>query len=163
MRLDNLNRYSSEIARKIQEAQDRAASLEHARNTSEGKMQSRYDTQKEIFAAELSIQQGVIDQLLGFRAFLQRIGLGDPRRDRIVPGAEFDLELWDAGEKIENGLYAPVNINLRGVQIITPNSLVGQAIEGMRAGNTFVYTQSMKPLAQRRGRDYMAGVIKRVE
>ena len=159
MKPENYQRYLTEVTDRIAKAETHAKSLEHARNTSEGKMQSRYDTQKEIFAMELSIQQGVLDNLNNFRGFLENLQAeGLLPRNRIEYGAEFSVDLWDAQESISNALFAPVSVNLEEVQVITRKSPIGKAIEGMVKGNTFVYKLSDKP-----GAKWLAGIINRID
>lgn len=159
---DSYDEFLAAITRKIAAEEEEARSLEHARNTSEGKMQSRYDTQKEIFAQEHSIKLSVLEQSIAFRSFLEGVRSAGPlERTRVELGAEMDIQLLDARDRLPRALFAPVTINLGipGLQILTPQTPIGKVISGHEAGNTFVYTMSRKPLEQLTGKDYLAGII----
>lgn len=147
---ESLIRYKQMVAEKIRYSEEMLASLEEARNTADSRKTSRYDTQREIFAGDANVQRVFLHRLREFDIMLGRAG----PKTRIEFGAEFTMELWDQGEEVKDAIYAPVSIDLPDTTIITPSSPVGTAIEGMVAGNTFVYKIKDQ---------LMAGVIKEIK
>lgn len=147
---ESKSRYTQLVEEKIASGEIYLKNLEEARNTSESKMTSRYDTQREGFAMEANLQRTILENLREFRGLL---GLWGPCT-KITEGAEFTAELWDVGDVLEGAIYSPIRANLPDVQIVTPQSPVGVAIKGMTAGNTFVYKVNGK---------LMTGYIKEVK
>ena len=124
-----------ESRKKLVTAWERAnrASIE-----ADGKMQSRYDTQKEEYAAEAAMIQSQIDRvdrLIDRFENLQRpenvdqIQIGHVVRIRIEDDEPMNiLLLEDLGGSV-----------LSGMQLISTQSPLGKAILGRRAGETVVY------------------------
>lgn len=124
--------------------------IEEARNNADSAKTSRYDGQREIFAGDANLKRKQIDQM---RAFQQFVSTATPM-DRIHEGAEFTVELWDEGEIIPNAIYTPLAVKLGETTIITPNSPMGAAIRGLKAGDAFTYEVR---------KNIMAGQIKEVK
>ena len=146
---ESKSKYTKLVEEKIASGEIHLKNLEEARNTSESKMTSRYDTQREGFAMEANLQRTILENLREFRSLLSQWG----PCTKITEGAEFTVELWDAEDVFEGAIYSPIRANLPDVQIVTPQSPVGTAIKGMVAGNTFVYKINGK---------LMAGIIKEI-
>lgn len=135
MRPENKAKYTTNIEDKLKSAQERLKQLEHARNTSESAMTSRYDTQRESFAQDADLQRSIIERMSAFKTFLEEC---DPCSS-VTEGAEFTIEFLDGEEKIESALYCPIMVGLEGVQIITPNSPIGKSLRGLKDGDSFSY------------------------
>ncbi len=147
---DSREKYLELVGRRIQLGQENLASLEQARNSSDSRATSRYDTQREIFNGDANVQRVLLEKLKQFQAVVEQA----LPTNRIEPGAEFSIELWDEDDEINGVIYSPVSVAISGITIITPESPIGAAIEGMIAGNTFVYSINNR---------LMAGIIKDIQ
>ncbi len=139
---ESLKKYLPIIEEKITRGEVMHASLIEARNKADSRATSRYDTQREIFAGDANVQEALLHRVATFREAL----LAGPQTT-IVPGAEFDADLWDAEEELRGAIYAPVAIDLNGTPIVVADSPLGIGIAGKKAGEPFVYEISGKLLA----------------
>jgi hypothetical protein len=146
---DTMKRYLPQLDDKIARGEETKRSFEHARNTSDSRATSRYDNQREFFAADANIQE---DLLIRMRTFREILTAGP--KTRIEPGAEFTAELWEEDYDLVGAIYSPVAVDLPDLTVVTPTSPIGDVIRGMVAGNTFVYKIKDKLLA---------GVIKEIK
>jgi len=124
-----------ELRKKLVVSWERAnrASIE-----ADGKMQSRYDTQKEEYAAEATMIQSQIDTV-----------------DRLIDCLE-NLQRPESVDEIQIGHIVQVQVEdddpmnillledlggsvLSGIQLISTQSPMGKAILGRKAGETVVY------------------------
>lgn len=147
---ESKEKHTKFIEERLIAAEAHLKSLEEARNSSESRKTSRYDTQREIFANDVSVQEGIIARIKEFHTFLQN----SAPCSQIQEGAEFTAELWDEGDMLVDVIYSPIVVNLPNTPIITPQSPIGRAISGMVTGNTFVYQLNGK---------LMAGIIKEIK
>ncbi len=143
-------KYLSILDQEITAGDKSLGSIEHARNTADSPMTSRYDTMREIYAQEANVKREQLGRVRGFRDF---VATAQPQQ-RIVEGAEFTLELWDEGDRLENVIFSPDSVKVPGIQVITPQSPIGQAIAGLTTGDTFTYQVHT---------ELMAGIVKKVE
>ena len=114
----------------IQEGRIRES--EHARNTADSRMQSRYDTQRENYALEVSIGRDILEALQKAHAEIEE----SPLRYRVESGAFIDATV--DGEPTQF-LYLDRRIELPDVMVITPQSPIGQAIKDKIAGDKANY------------------------
>lgn len=119
-----------ELARK----QESLASIEHGRNTAESAMTSHHDHLRSDLATDASILQGLMDSLKKFR---EVIDTASPCT-KIREGALFTAQLIEEEDTLE-AVYSPVKITMAGVYTITPNSPLGQVINGLQVGDAFFY------------------------
>ncbi len=150
MHPENKPKYLSSLSEKLYAAKKRLSALEHARNTSESAMTSRYDTQRETFAQEVSVQQEFVDKIYLLNDFIEN----STPHSLVEEGAELSLEFLDGGDPIEKAFYCPIMLTLGDIQIITPKSPIGAAIKGLKSGDKFSYKV---------GRELIKGIIKTVE
>lgn len=106
---------------------------EAARNAADGKMQSRYDTQREDYARQASIGRDTLEVLEGARKEIAEA----PLRFRVEPGADVDTLLDGREQRI---LVLNTRIELPGVTVISPRSPIGQAMDGKIAGDDASYS-----------------------
>lgn len=142
------DKYSVIIEEKIRAGKARLRDLEHARNTSESAMTSRYDTQRESFAREANVQQELIDKMFSFQDHLNKWG----PNHIITEGAEFVVEFMD--DSIDKALFCPIMVGLDDVQIITPSSPIGKVIQGLKDGDNFNY---------KAGNETITGIVKNIK
>jgi transcription elongation GreA/GreB family factor len=114
--------------------------IERARNTADSAKTSRYDGQREIFAGDANLKRDQMAQMASFRRFVQ----GAIPMDRIGLGAEFTAELWDDDDLLIGAVCAPVGLRLSDTPVITPQSPIGSAIQGLKAGDVFTYQMDRK-------------------
>lgn len=111
----------------------RVKDSEHARNISDSKMQSRYDTQKENHALDVSIGQGILDNLQKARSEIEEA----PLRFRVEPGADVDVILNGESKRL---LVLRTRVDIPGITVISPESPIGKAISEKITGDKATYT-----------------------
>lgn len=146
---ESKQRHLEQLDRDIRLKQERLASIEHARNTADSPMTSRYDTQREIFAQDANVARELLERTSKFRDFVSGTG----PMSRIDLGAEFTVELLDADETIERAIYAPFSVKLVNTMVIIPSSPLGSSLKGLTSGDAFTYNM---------GRNIFAGIVKAV-
>ncbi|MDO8638574.1 MAG: hypothetical protein Q7R43_03285, partial [Candidatus Daviesbacteria bacterium] len=120
--------------KKITEANQRLERLEFARNNSESAMTSQHDTQRETIEKDVDIQKISIKNLETFKLFLQ----GAQEKSKIEEEVLFDVE-FENGEVMKDAIFAPLNVGLEKVEIVTAKSPLGEAILGKKVGGKFSY------------------------
>lgn len=133
MRPERIEYYSNILSAQIQKTRDRIARDEHARNEAEGKMQSRYDTQKENFNMDVNMGYSI---LASQEALLAEIQAAEPQTT-VHPGAECVIEIEGEEERI---LFMRNSGKLDDLFVITPDSPIGQAIMGSVPGEEVTYS-----------------------
>lgn len=131
---ENKSKYLGLIDKEVDNAHATIARLEKDRNNADGKMQSRYDTQKEDLARDIDVREALLAQTRAFRGVVES---AEPT-DQVVPGAEMVLTFTNSPAPM-NALFSPVTSSLLPVQVITPKSPIGAAIQGLKAGTDFSY------------------------
>ena len=115
--------------------EDRLAKAEKTHNEMEGKMQSRYDTQKEEWAFQCSLYQQQIDTVNSL--INQYQSLGTVPDDIITIGSIFTIRFNDDGEPQSFILLErDGGFDLGGVKTISLQSPVGKAVNNARVGDT---------------------------
>lgn len=122
----------SHIAGQIDRQRQHIAQLEEARNTAEGKMQSRYDTQKETLNTQVNIGQDILERLETAR---QEIAAGVINA-KVEPGACVNALIDDEPEQL---LCLRTRVDLPDVTVVSPQSPIGQAIMGKLPGDKTAY------------------------
>ena len=117
----------------IQNRKKSVASLEAARNMADGKMQSRYDTQKENFALEAEIVQQILDREQALREEVAYAEL----KHSVEPGAFLDLYIDGVPEQY---LFMNNQGELPDIRIITSQSPIGKALAGRIPGDKTTYS-----------------------
>lgn len=108
---------------------------EHARNTADSKMTSRYDTQRENYAVEVNLHMDSMEKLASFREFLS--GCGESYM--IEEGAVCSIHYLDTKEDEIGLLVSPVSVIVPEVRIITLKSPLGAALRGKMLASEFSY------------------------
>lgn len=135
MRPENKGKYLGIIDEEVERTRETIVRLSVDRNNADGKMQSRYDTQKEDLNADISVRETILSRTLAFRGFLES---AEPVEE-VTEGAELTLAFDDKPDDHMDMLYAPIPSSLLPVQVITLKSPLGAAIKGLRAGDAFSY------------------------
>lgn len=113
--------------------QNRSIGLaEYARDTSDSKMQSRYDTQREDHNLEVNIGLDTLKQLSSARKEIA----GSDLRYKVEPGAYVDALIDGVPTRL---LYLTTRVELPDVEVVTPQSPIGQAIKDKIAGDQATY------------------------
>lgn len=123
----------SHIAEQIDRQRQHIQQLEEARNTAEGKMQSRYDTQKETLNTQVNIGLDILGRL---ETAKQEIAAG-VMCDKVEPGACVEALIDGEPEQL---LCLRTKVDLPDVTVVSPQSPIGQAIMGKTPGNKTVYS-----------------------
>lgn len=121
------------LDKKIIEVDGRVKESEHARNTADGKMKSRYDTQQESYALEASIGLGILETLQSAYTEIQKA----PLRFKVELGADVDVILNGQPQRL---LVLKTHIELPGVTVVSLGSPIGKSISGKIAGDHASYT-----------------------
>lgn len=135
MNIVSKERYLKMVEEKLVAARKYLADLEQSRNEAPSAMESQHDTTRETLEREMGAQEEVIKNLEQFHSFLQT----SEEKSQIEEGAEFTIDLGDAGSKIERAIYAPLSVGLEGVTIITAKSPLGAAIYKKKTQEDFTY------------------------
>lgn len=115
---------------------------EHARNTADSKMTSRYDTQRENFNVEVNLHQDTLEKIRQFTEFLNVSGACY----RMQEGAVCSIYLFESGEEEKDLLISPVLVNLGEVKIITPKAPLGAALMGKLLAAEFNYKMDVQDI-----------------
>lgn len=133
-------RYLEIADTQIERTEEARKIAEHARNTSDSKMQSRYDTQRENFNVEVNLHTVNLIRLRQFRDVVE-----NARQSWwIESGAVFSVHFFDTKEELTELLYSPVSVKLPGVNIVTPESPLGKAVDNKPLMHEFSYRTGPK-------------------
>lgn len=120
------------LDQKIEQQKKRVQESEHARNSADGKMQSRYDTQKENYALEVSIGLSTLETLQKACTEIDE----SPLRFKAEPGADIGAVLNGEPQRF---LVLKTRVELPGITVISPDSPIGKAISDKIAGDRVAY------------------------
>lgn len=123
----------SHIDEQVERQRQHIKQLEEARNTAEGKMQSRYDTQKETLNTQVNIGLDILGRL---EAAKQEIAAG-VMCDKVEPGAYVDALIDGEPEQL---LCLRNRVDLSDVMVVSPQSPIGHALMGKIPGDKAVYS-----------------------
>ena len=102
----------------------------------DGKMQSRYDTQKEETAAQANLVGELIKRMDRQIAQVSELESGNVANGRVSIGSKIMVSIDDE-EPFEAVLIADTGgSKVSGVRLISANSPMGKAIEGKKIGET---------------------------
>lgn len=125
-------RYLASIGEQIAAKEISIADLEIARNKADGKMQSRYDTQKEELNTQVNISRDVLDRTKRFCEELEAAEF----RYSVESGAFLDLLINGEPKQF---VFMNTSGTLPDIGVITPESPIGKAIVGKIPGETGQY------------------------
>ena len=108
---------------------------EETRNQMEGKMQSRYDTQKEEWALQCDIYENQIEQIDKLLAKLQKLKdtPTEPTQDTVILGSQVELRIDDDDPVTYILLDESGGYKLKGISTLSTKSPIGKAILGIKA------------------------------
>jgi transcription elongation factor GreA len=125
--LDELRRERERLVRVYDE-------LIKASNEFDGKMQSRYDTQKEEYAGQANMVQGAIVRVDRQIAQLESLLVSNQSGDVVGIGSRVKLRV-DQEEPFEALVISDTGGNkVSGMQLVSLNSPLGKAINGKHSG-----------------------------
>lgn len=130
-------RYLAAIREQIAAKEVSIADLEIARNRADGKMQSRYDTQKEELNTQVNISRDVLDRANRFREEIEAAEF----RYSVESGAFLDLLINGEPKQF---VFMNTSGTLPDISVVTPDSPIGQAIVGKIPGDTAQYSVGVK-------------------
>lgn len=133
-------RYLEITDTQITRVEEARKTAEYARNTSDSRMQSRYDTQRENFNVEVNLHKDSLTNLRRFRGVIE----GARASLWIEPGAVFSVHFFDTKEEMVDLIYSPVSVKIPDVNIVTPDSPIGKAIEKKSLMQEFSYRAGPK-------------------
>jgi len=128
----------SELAVLEERRQRLVASLavaKKARDEADGKMQSRYDTQKEDAAQDVAMYESMIVDL---DKLIERLRVLDttPRKDTAEVGSQITIEFDDGEQQVFLLLDSQGGVDIGQYQTLSTMSPVGKAVLGARLGQT---------------------------
>ncbi len=125
--LDELRRERERLTRVYDE-------LIKASNEFDGKMQSRYDTQKEEYAGQANMVLSAIVRVDRQIAQLESLSVNNESADMVGIGSRVKLRI-DQEEPFEALVISDTGGNkISGIQLISLNSPLGKAINGKHSG-----------------------------
>jgi transcription elongation factor GreA len=119
-----------------QELLEGLATATKAQFEADGKMQSRYDTQKEDAAQEVAIYEGLIADIDNVIKRLTIVEAGQESVDTVEIGRLVTIEFDDGDEDTLLILDTRGGVSVGDFQTLSPQSPVGCAILGKRVGET---------------------------
>lgn len=131
---ENKKKYLDLVDEELMRKQKSLESIEHGRNTAESAMTSHHDHLRSDLAQDASILQGVMDNLVKFRTFVDEAG----PCTKIQEGAEFKATLVEEEDTLE-AIFSPVTIIMPGIRTVSPQSPLGQVIKNLQQGDAFFY------------------------
>ena len=111
------------------------ANAKKARDEADGKMQSRYDTQKEDAAQEVAMYEAMIADIEKLMQQLQVLD-DEPKDDVVAVGRRVEIEFDDGDHSEFLLLDDQGGVDLGDIQTISTKSPVGSAIVGAKPGET---------------------------
>lgn len=107
------------------------AAAKKARDEADGKMQSRYDTQKEDAAQEVAMYEAMITDL---KKLMEQLRLLDmtPRKDTVELGSQVTIEFDDGEQQVFLLLDSHGGVDIGRYQTLSTASPVGKAVLGAR-------------------------------
>ena len=128
----------SELAVLEERRQKLEASLaiaKKARNEADGKMQSRYDTQKEDAAQDVAMYEALIADL---DRLIERLRLLNTtsQKDTVEVGSQVTIEFEDGEQQVFLLLDSQGGVDIGQHQTLSTISPVGKAVLGARLGQT---------------------------
>lgn len=134
MRLEDKNQWLAYVNAQIVATELAVKAKRDASNAADGKMQSRYDTQKEDLARDAEIAEDVAERQKVFAAEIA----GAPECDTVQSGAVVTLSI--DGDSAERMLFINSPGLLPDIQVVSMNAPLGTAIKGLKAGTSTEYT-----------------------
>ncbi len=132
MNPEQKSKWLEQIDKTISKKEITIEQTRQARNSADSPMTSRYDTQRDIFNNDLNILLDGLEADMKLREELKVAG----ECNSVESGAYLDLAF---GDDTENYLYMNNFGTLYGIDIITPQSPIGKAIQGKKAGDSAEY------------------------
>lgn len=137
MKINDKEKYLKLVDQKIIGAKKRLMELETSRNNAPSAMESHHDTTRETLEKDVDLQKIVIKNLEIFKTFLH--GAQEKLKlKKIEEGVIFNVE-FENGEVIKEAIFAPLNVGLEKVEIVTAKSPLGGVILGKKSGDKFSY------------------------
>jgi len=111
------------------------ATAKKARDEADGKMQSRYDTQKEDAAQDVAMYEALIADL---GKLIDRLRLLDTtsQKDMVEVGSQVTIEFEDGEQQVFLLLDSQGGVDIGQYQTLSTMSPVGKAVLGARLGQT---------------------------
>jgi len=138
-----MNQFSlgvDELLKRKEELEKALKAAQVTRDQMDGKMQSRYDTQKEEWALQCDIYESQIGQIDKLLAELQKLKEKPvvPTQETVVVGSQVELRV--NSNELENYILLDESggYRLKGVATLSTKSPIGKAILGAKAGDTVI-------------------------
>jgi len=111
------------------------ATAKKARDEADGKMQSRYDTQKEDAAQDVAMYEALIADL---GKLIDRLRLLDTtsQKDMVEVGSQVTIEFEDGEQQVFLLFDSQGGVDIGQYQTLSTMSPVGKAVLGARLGQT---------------------------